>query len=65
MPTITIELSAAQATRLSDAWTTHFGATPTMQDVREHLVRELKAIVYHGEKKAAEAQFSPPPFDPT
>ena len=65
MPTITIELSAQQADRLSAAWEQQFGSVPTVPDVKQHLVRELKAIVYSGEKKAAEAQFSPPPFDPT
>lgn len=64
MPTITIDLTAQQATRLADAWEHQFGARPDLADVKQHLVRELKAIVFHGEKKADEAQFSSAPFDP-
>lgn len=66
MPTITINITAQQAQRLQDAWVKHFGVTPTIADVRQHLVKELKAIVMQGEKKAAEeVAASPPPFDPT
>lgn len=65
MPTITIDMTAQQATRLADAWEIQFGVRPTIQDVRQHLVRELKAIVYHGEKKAADDAFTTAPFEPT
>ena len=64
MPTITIDLTAQQANRLAAAWEQQFGVVPTIADVRQHLVSELKAIVYHGEKKADESQFVSAPFDP-
>ena len=68
MPLITINITAQQATRLAAAWQKQFDmdAPPTLADVRQHLVRELKAIVHSGEKKAAEeAASAPAPFDPT
>lgn len=66
MPTITIDMTAQQASRLADAWEEQFGTRPDLAAVKTHLVRELKAIVLHGEKAKAdrEAQ-SPTPFDPT
>lgn len=66
MPTITIELTAQQATRLQTAWEAQFGVLPTVADVKTHLVRELKAIVLEGEKKIAEAAVQEAsPFNPT
>ena len=66
MPTITIELTPAQVQRLADAWEEQFGKRPDVQDVKAHLVRELKAIVFHGEKTRAERLAAAPvPFDPT
>lgn len=65
MPTITIEITNQQATRLADAWEVYFGTRPDIAEVRQHLVRELRAIVYNGEKQAAEQNFSSAPFDPT
>ena len=65
MPTITIELTPAQVQRLADAWEEQFGKRPTIQDVKTHLVRELKAIVFHGETtKAERLAAAPVPFDP-
>jgi hypothetical protein len=65
MPTITIDITAQQADRLADAWEIQFGVRPTIPQVKIHLVRELKAIVYHGEKKAADDAFASASFDPT
>ena len=66
MPTITIEMTTQQALRLQTAWQHYYGVTPDLAMVKTHLVRELKAIVIHGEKKAAEeAAQAPSPFDPT
>lgn len=65
MPTITIEMTMQQANRLGAAWESQFGVTPSLADVKQHLVRELKAIVIHGERKAAEALITSAPFDPT
>lgn len=65
MPTITITLTPGQVQRLSDAWEEQFGKRPDIQDVKTHLVRELKAIVFHGEKTKAEREAAAPtPFDP-
>ena len=66
MPTISIEMTPQQAQRLADAWQSYFGVTADLATVKTHLVRELKAIVIHGEKKAAEeAAQAPAAFDPT
>ena len=66
MPTITIELTNQQANRLADAWEEQFGTRPDIQTVRTHLVRELKAIVHHGEEAKAKREAQPPtPFEPT
>ena len=66
MPTITIDMTAQQATRLADAWQEQFGVTPDIAMVKTHLVRELKAIVFHGEKAKAEREAAAPtPFEPT
>ena len=56
MPTITIDLTAQQAQRVSDAFEFAMGTPPTMADVRQHLVRELKAFVLNQEKRKAEEQ---------
>jgi len=64
MPTITIDMTAPQANRLADAWEEMYGVRPDLATVKTHLVRELKAIVLHGEKQKAErAAASPASFD--
>lgn len=63
MPTITIDMTAQQANRLADAWEIQFGVRPSIADVRQHLVRELRAIVHHGERKAAEEAITIPDFN--
>jgi len=64
MPTISIDMTAQQATRLQDAWAELYGVTPDLEMVKTHLVRELKAIVIHGEKAKAEREAAAPtPFD--
>lgn len=66
MPTICITLTPAQVQRLADAWEEQFGKRPEVEDVKNHLIRELKAIVLHGEKAKAERLVTAPiPFDPT
>lgn len=65
MPVITIDLTAQQANRLQAAWTEQFGETPSIADVKAHLVRELRAIVVLGEKLAADkAAQAPVQFNP-
>jgi len=66
MPTITIDMTAQQANRLADAWEEQYKVRPDLAMVKAHLVRELKAIVIHGEKaKAERIASSPAPFDIT
>lgn len=66
MPTINIELTNPQATRLADAWEELYQVRPDIAAVKQHLVRELKAIVIHGEKAKADREAaSPAPFEPT
>ena len=66
MPTITIDMTAQQANRLADAWEELYQVRPDLVMVKQHLVRELKAIVSYGEKAKAEREAqSPAPFDPT
>ena len=66
MPQIVIDLTAAQATRLQAAWQAQFDKPTTMANVKQHLIRELRAIVVNGEEKAAEdAMPVPAPFDPS
>lgn len=71
MPTITINLTNEQATRLQVAWEAQFRVAPTMTDVRQRLVDDLKSIVWHGERKLTVRQAKAdivapaPPFDPT
>ena len=65
MPTITIDMTSQQASRLADAWEEQFGARPSLADVKMHLVQELKSIVFHAEKVKAERLIQPPaPFEP-
>ena len=69
MPTITIDLTPAQAARLQAAWTEQFKATPTIADVRARIIEDLRSIVRSGEKKIAArtaagiVQAPPAPFD--
>lgn len=71
MPTITINLTPEQATRLQDAWKEQFKVVPSISTVRAHIIADLKSIVYNGEKKIAAraaagiVQARPTPFDPT
>lgn len=66
MPTITIEMTNQQAARLADAWEELYQVRPDIVMVKTHLVRELKAIVLHGEKqKADRTAQTPTPFDIT
>ena len=64
MPTITIELTNAQAARLADAVEEVTGLRPTIADVRNHIVGELKSMVARGEKqKADRLAVKPSEFD--
>jgi hypothetical protein len=54
MPTITIDLTNAKATRLADAVEELTGIRPTIADVRQHLINELKSMVARGEKQKAD-----------
>lgn len=66
MPTITIDMTVQQATRLADAWEELYQVRPDLAGVKAHLVRELKAIVIHGEKQKADREAAAPtPFEPT
>lgn len=65
MPQIVIELTGPQVLRLQAAWEKQFGVSPTLTDVRAHLVRELKSIVATSERRTAEEAISIPPFDPS
>ena len=66
MPTISLEVTAEQVTRLQDAWEELYQVRPDMAMIKEHLVREVKAIVIHGEKAKAEREAAAPtPFDIT
>lgn len=63
MPTITIDMTAQQATRLADAMTEITGLPTTISSVRQHLIDELKGIVRRGEKQKAERLEATVPFD--
>jgi len=67
MPSITITITAQQAQRLQDAWAVlNPDAEPlTLDTAKQLLIRELRAIVLLGERKAAEALLTDNPFDPT
>lgn len=71
MPTITINLTNAQASRLQAAWAAQFKVTPTIADVRARIVADLQSIVHNGEKRLAArsaadiVKVRPAPFDPT
>ncbi len=65
MPTISIDLTTQQASRLQAAWEKQFGVSPSLTDVKAYLVRELRAIVQTSERKTAEEQISIASFDPT
>lgn len=63
MPTIQIELTQEEATRLSQAWVELYEIQPTIAIIRRHLVNELRAIVSHGENIKADRETPPPiPF---
>jgi capsule polysaccharide export protein KpsE/RkpR len=64
MPTITIDLTNAQAKRLADAMEEVTGLPTTVESVKQHLIRELKSIVARGEKqKADRLAAAPASFD--
>ena len=66
MPQLVIDLTAQQAARLADAWEVTRGVRPTIPDIKLHLIRELKAIVSHGEYKKTVDEIPPTaPFEPT
>ena len=65
MPTLSITISAAKATRLQEAWLKHFGVTPTTADIEAYLLNRLREVVYNIERRdAINAMPPPPPFDP-
>lgn len=65
MPTITIDFTQAQADRFADAWEKKYGERPTLQQVKQHLISEMRGFVYHVERKAAEQDIQIPTFDPS
>jgi len=60
MPTITIDLTNAQAKRLADAMEEVTGLPTTVESVKQHLICELKSIVARGEKQKADRIASRP-----
>jgi len=72
MATITITLDSTQAQRLQSAFSKQFDLRDadqnpriaTMADIKQHLVRELRAIVQLQERKGAEDTIVSAPFDP-
>lgn len=65
MPTITIDLTAQQANRLADAWERKYGERPTIQQVKDFLVNDLRQFVYQAEMKEEARKIQLPTFDPT
>lgn len=65
MPTITIDLTQQQAERFADAWERRYGERPTLQQVKQHLIGEMRLFVFRSEKKTQADQIQIPEFDPT
>lgn len=67
MPTLTIDFTAPQATRIQTAFKTALNVeTFTMTDYKQWVIAQTKAVVKQQEERAAAAALPPPSeFDPT
>ena len=65
MPSVTINFDATQATRLQAAFATPENPTPGMPELKQWLVRQMKAKVLQRERGIAEAAVVVNPFEPT
>lgn len=67
MPTLTIDFTAPQATRIAEAFKTALGVeTFTMADYKAWVIEHTKDVVREQEKRVAVAAIPPPAsFDPT
>lgn len=73
MATITITVTAAQAARVTSALGKHSSLKDadgaprdaTAAEVKEWLVRQMRALVLQQERRVAEATVTVAPFDPT
>jgi len=67
MPTLTIEFTAAQATRIATAFKRVFGKEDfTMAEYKDWVIMQTKSVVAQEEERAAAAALPPASdFDPT
>lgn len=70
MPSITINLTAAQTDRLRAAFTERLERDPTLEDLKQYIIDDLKRIVREYEvikarRDAVSALPPPASFDPT
>lgn len=65
MPSITIDLTQQQADRFADAWERKHAERPTLQQVKQYLISEMRGFVQQVERKSATDSFQPTPFDPS
>lgn len=63
MPDLTVSLTAGQATRLQAAFATPENPTPNMADLKQFVIRQLKAKVVQYERGVAQAAIVDVPFD--
>ena len=66
MPDVTISLTAGQATRVQAALTTDESPTPGIPELKQWLIRQLRARVRQHEDRVAQQTLpQPDPFEPT
>lgn len=65
MPDITISLTAQQAQRLQAAFATAEEPAPGVPELKEWLIRQLRARVLQKERRDAESALTDMPFEPT
>lgn len=67
MPSLTIDLTNAQATRVQDAFKKHLSMStdPTIADIKQWLIGQLRGVVHQQERRVAETAIADTPIDPT
>ena len=67
MPSLTIDLTNAQATRVQDAFKKPLSMStdPSIADIKQWLIGQLRGVVHQQERRAAETAITVEPLEPT
>ncbi len=67
MPSLTIDLTNAQATRAQGAFKKHLSmpTDPTIADIKQWLIGQMRGVVHQQERRVAETAITDDDFGPT